>query len=111
VKSASKLLGRIATTGVELNVITALTSSDPDSGEKNADVKEQCKTFMNQYRNILHPNLIVQNVLHGKKQAFHDRFIIRYFDDGHIDGFLICNSLNTAGQSYPYVNYSFSYVV
>ncbi len=103
VKSAVKLLGRISSANVELNVITALASIDPDTGEKNTDIKEECKTFINQNRNLLHPNLTVQNVLCGKNPAFHDRYIIRYFDDGHIDGFLLSNSLNSAGQFFPYV--------
>ena len=103
VKSAAKLLGRISSASVELNVITALASTDPDTSEKNTDVKEQCKIFINQNRNLLHPNLTVQNVLRGNNQAFHDRYLIRYFDDGHIDGFLLSNSLNSAGQFFPYV--------
>lgn len=41
--------------------------------------------------------------LRGNKQAFHDRYLIRYFDDGNIDGFLLSNSLNSAGQFFPYV--------
>jgi len=103
VKSASKLLGRISSASVEFNVITALASTDPDTSEKNTDVKEQCKIFINQNRNLLHPNLTVQNVLRGNNPAFHDRYLIRYFDDGHIDGFLLSNSLNSAGQYFPYV--------
>lgn len=103
VKSAAKLLGRISSVGVGLNVITALASTDPDTGEKNTDIKEQCRIFIDQNRNLLHSNLTVQNVLRGNNQAFHDRYLIRYFDDGHIDGFLLSNSLNSAGQSYPYV--------
>lgn len=103
VKSAAKLLGRISSANVELDVITALTSTDPDTSERSIDVKEQCKTFIYQNRNILHPNLTVQNVLHGNNPAFHDRCLIRYFDDGHIDGFLMGNSLNSAGQLFPYI--------
>lgn len=103
VKSAVKLLGRISSANVELNVITALSAVDPDTSEKNADVKEQCKIFINQNKNLLHSNLTVQNILRGNNQAFHDRYLIRYFEDGHIDGFLLSNSLNSAGQFFPYV--------
>lgn len=103
VKSAAKLLARISSANVELNVITALASIDPDTSEKNTDIKEQCKTFINQNRNLLHPNLTVQNILRGNNPAFHDRYIIRYFEDGHIDGFLLSNSINSAGQFFPYV--------
>lgn len=84
-------------------MITALTSTDPDTGEKNTDIKEQCRIFIDKNRNLLHSNLTVQNVLRGNNQAFHDRYLIRYFDDGLIDGFLLSNSLNSAGQFYPYV--------
>lgn len=103
VKSAAKLLGRISSSDVELNVITALAEIDPDTGGKNPDIKEQSRTFINNNRNLLHSNLVVKNILRGNNQAFHDRYLIRYFDDGHIEGFLLSNSLNSAGQSYHYV--------
>ena len=103
VKSAAKLLGRISSSDVELNVITALAEIDPDTGNKTSDIKEQSRTFIKNNRNILHSNLIVKNILRGNNQAFHDRYLIRYFSDGHIDGFLLSNSLNSAGQSYHYV--------
>ena len=102
VKSAAKLLSRLSSQNLELRIVTALTNKDPDTNE-SIDAKEQCRSFLERYRNILHPNMIIQNVLRGKKQAFHDRYLIRYFDDGRIDGFLLSNSLNSAGQSFPYV--------
>jgi hypothetical protein len=103
VKSAAKLLARISSANVELNVITALTSIDPDTNEKKANIKDECKIFLNKNRNMLHPKLTIQNVLHGNHQAFHDRYIVRYFEDGHIDGFLLSNSINSAGQFFPFV--------
>lgn len=103
VKSAGKLLARIPSTELEFQVITALSEQDPDTGKDNANAKEKCKEFILHNRNIFHDNLQVLNVLRGKNAAFHDRYLIRYFEKDVIDGFLLSNSLNSAGQSFPYV--------
>lgn len=102
-KSAGKILARIPSKSLEFQVITALSKIDPDTGKANANAKEECKEFMKHNRNVFHENLLVQNVLRGTKAALHDRYLIRYFTSGRIDGFLLSNSLNSAGQSFPYV--------
>ena len=112
VESSSKLLTRVETQSKELIVITALTNTDPDDDTgKVLDAKQACKNFLSNNRNMLHQNMTFINVLRNTKQAFHDRYIIRYFSDGKKDGFLLSNSLNSAGQSYPYVSAPLEYGV
>jgi len=118
VKSAGKLLARISSASVELDIITALSTKDPDTEEnestpsctKNSDkeetkrkIKDNVKGFLEKNRNLLHSKLMIYNILQGNKAAFHDRYLIRYFENGKIDGFLLSNSLNSAGQSFPFV--------
>lgn len=102
VLSAQKLLTRITNTGLELTVIASLGSADPDSGEKN-NVTESYRRFLVDNAGILHRKLYVYNLHRGKDPVFHDRYLIRYYNDGSIDGFLLSNSLNSMGQFYPFV--------
>ena len=34
---------------------------------------------------------------------FHDRYLLQFHSDHHLDGFLLSNSLNSMGQKYPFV--------
>lgn len=101
--SASKLLSRIEKTNFQLEVIFSLCNEDPDTGGKDDNIITKYKEFINKNRNVLHGNLRLINILSGSKQAFHDRYLIREFKDGHKDGFLLSNSINSMGQFYPFV--------
>lgn len=100
--SALKLLTRITNKGLELTVIASLGSADPDSGEKK-NVVEDYRKFFEDNAGILHKKLYVYNLHRGKEPVFHDRYLIRYHNNGSIDGFLLSNSLNSMGQFYPFV--------
>lgn len=102
IPSAAKLLTRITNTDLELTIITSLTSTDPDSNKK-ADIAEKYREFLKDNANMLHSRLYVYNLRRGLKQVFHDRYLIRYHQNGTIDGFLLSNSLNSMGQFYPFV--------
>lgn len=102
--AAEKVLARISRSDMQVEVITSLSDINPDTGEvtkSNEDAR--LKNFLEDNANILHPNLLVCNLKRGGKQVFHDRYLLRYFDDGKIDGFLLSNSLNSMGQFYPFV--------
>lgn len=102
VPSAAKLLARILNMNLELTIITSLGSIDPDSGEER-NVVEEYRKFLQDNVGKLHERLYVCNLHRGKKQVFHDRYLIRYHTNGRIDGFLLSNSLNSMGQFYPFV--------
>lgn len=101
--SASKLLTRIEKTNFHLEVIFSLYKDDPDTGKENNNILIDYRKFIQKNENFLHGNLKLINILSGKNQAFHDRYLIREFEDGHKDGFLLSNSINSMGQKYPFV--------
>lgn len=104
IMAAAKILARISRKDVQLEVVTSLTNINPDTGEKtNKNEGEELQKFLQNNVHIIHPNLMVCNLHRGGKQVFHDRYLIRYFDDGKIDGFLLSNSLNSMGQFYPFI--------
>lgn len=104
ITAAAKILARISRNDIQVEVITSLTNIDPDNGETtNANEGEKLKKFLQANAHIIHPKLMVCNLLRGGKQVFHDRYLIRYFNDGRIDGFLLSNSLNSMGQFYPFI--------
>lgn len=103
--AAGKILSRIPRSDIEIEIITSSGNTDPDTGNKISEYEELQK-FLTGNCGLLHNNLRVYN-LHRQgssdKQVFHDRCLIRYFDNGTIDGFLLSNSLNSMGQFYPFV--------
>lgn len=103
--AAGKILSRIPRSDIEIEIITFSGNTDPDTGNKISKYEELQK-FLTGNCGLLHNNLRVYN-LHRQgssdKQVFHDRYLIRYFDNGIIDGFLLSNSLNSMGQFYPFV--------
>lgn len=102
VQAAVKLLTRIPRTDVRIDVVTCLGMTDPDTGEES-DICAAYRKFLTDHAGILHSNLSVCNLRKGNKPVFHDRYLIRYHDNGTIDGFLLSNSLNAMGQAYPFV--------
>ncbi|MBV4418601.1 hypothetical protein KM800_04565 [Clostridium tyrobutyricum] len=103
VKAASKLLARIENTSMILEIITSLSEIDPDSNKSNPNIIPEVKNFLEKNYSIIHRKLKVVNITSGKKQAFHDRYLIRFFNNGDIDGFLLSNSINSMGQRFPFV--------
>ena len=102
VESAQKLLARIPRTDLQLDIITSLAETNPDTNNKT-DICNQYRKFLNDNAGIFHNNLSIRNLKRGKEPVFHDRYLIRFFDNGEIDGFLLSNSLNSMGQFYPFV--------
>ena len=102
VRSIDKLLPRISFAELKLEILTSLADINPDT-EENGNYIEQCRAFISANQNLFHSNTRIVNIRSGKKQAFHDRYLIRYLKSGGIDGFVLSNSLNSAGQFYPFV--------
>ena len=102
IHAAAKLLTRIPRTDLQIDVITSLGKMDPDTGEET-DVCQNYRAVLEKNRAAFHGNLTICNIRRGGKQVFHDRYLIRYLNNGTIDGFLLSNSINSMGQSYPFV--------
>lgn len=103
VPTAAKMLPRIENRNLELTVVTSLTDTDPDTKQEKIDIVEDYRQFLRDNTLGLHEKLRLCNLYRGKAPVFHDRYLIRYHDDGSIDGFLLSNSLNSMGQFYPFV--------
>lgn len=105
ITAATKILARISRSDVQIDVITSLCNTNPDTGEEilNTNAVTKLQDSLKSSEHILHPNLLVCNLKRGGAQVFHDRYLLRYFEDGRIDGFLLSNSLNSMGQFYPFV--------
>ena len=103
VPTTAKMLSRIENTNLELTVVSSLTGTDPDTEEKKNNIVETYRQFLRDNALGLHEKLRLCNLYRGKDPVFHDRYLIRYHDDGSIDGFLLSNSLNSMGQFYPFV--------
>ena len=102
VPAAEKLLTRIPRTDLQLDIITCLGMIDPDTGEAS-DICKEYEEFLNNNAKLLHGRLSIRNLKRGNKNVFHDRYLLRFHNDHHIDGFLLSNSLNKMGQNYPFV--------
>ena len=104
ITAAYKILTRIPNRGIQIEVITSLCEINPDNGEvEGQSQSHKFQEFLEKNTHILHPKLLVWNLKRGGKQVFHDRYLIRYHENGKIDGFLLSNSLNSMGQFYPFV--------
>lgn len=102
VAAAGKMLFRVENTNVQLCIITALGEDDPDSGKKN-DYLTQYRQFLRSNAHLLHGKLSIYCLRRGKDRVFHDRYLIQYFKNGDIRGYLLSNSINSMGRSYPFV--------
>ena len=102
VPAAEKLLTRIPRADLQLDIITCLGMTDPDTGEAS-DICKEYEEFLDNNAKLLHGRLSIRNLKRGNKNVFHDRYLLRFHNDHHIDGFLLSNSLNKMGQNYPFV--------
>ncbi len=103
VESALKILTRISHTNIRMEIITSLVKTDPDSGKESQNIVEQYRKFMEHNQSMFPCSVVVCNLTRGGKQVFHDRYLLRYFEDGTCDGFLLSNSINSMGQRFPFV--------
>ena len=102
VPAAEKLLTRIPRTNLQLDIITCLGMTNPDTGERS-DICKEYEKFLLSNAKLLHGHLSMRNLRRGNKPVFHDRYLLRFHNDHRIDGFLLSNSLNKMGQNYPFV--------
>ncbi|AWK52160.1 hypothetical protein DIC82_14610 [Clostridium beijerinckii] len=106
IKAMEKFLGRVKNPKLELEVITSLSDIDPDkdvNNAKNVNYLNEIKEFLNKNAAIIHQSLRIINITQNKNTAIHDRYLLRLLDDGTVDGYLLSNSLNSAGQNYSFV--------
>lgn len=102
VEATTKLLTRIQNSVLKLDVITSLSTGKPKKGKK-VNEADHFKIFLDANASLLHKSLRILNLTRGTGSAFHDRYLLRRFADGHTDGFLLSNSINSMGAHDPFV--------
>lgn len=106
IRAMEKLLARIENSALRLEIVTSLSTFDPDEEEQAAekpDYVAQVRAFLKNNSTIIHPHLKILNVTFNEKTAIHDRYLLRLKEDGSMDGYLLSNSLNAAGKNYSFV--------
>lgn len=106
IKAMEKFLCRVKNSKLKLEIITSLSDIDPDKDAniaKNSNYLDEVKGFLEKNNNILHKYLRIINITQNKNTAIHDRYLLRLLEDGTIDGYLLSNSLNSAGKNYSFV--------
>lgn len=104
--SMKKFFTRITNLGVRVEIITSLSNIDPDKEGSEATDHEyidKVRKFLTDNYQIIHQYLRIINVTKNGKTVIHDRYLVRLLEDGTIDGYLLSNSLNSAGQNYSFV--------
>lgn len=106
IRAMEKLLARIENKALKLEIMTSLSSIDPDEevmAAEQPDYMAQVRAFLKNNSTIIHPHLKILNVTFNEKTAIHDRYLLRLKKDGSMDGYLLSNSLNAAGKNYSFV--------
>ena len=100
-ESIEKLLTRIGNTQAKVKIITSIPSKET-AGQEDATSLKVFTDCLKKNAKLIYRNCEVINAYRGDNRAFHDRYLIRYYKNGSIDGFMLSNSLNSAGQHFPF---------
>lgn len=101
-ESIEKLLIRIGNTQAKVKIITSIPLKETDKNDSVSSLRgfTDC---LQKNASLIYRNCEIINVYRGENRAFHDRYLIRYHENDMIDGFMLSNSLNSAGQHFPFV--------
>lgn len=106
VYAMEKVLSRITNPGLKLKIVTSLSVINPDeegAAAKQPDYLAKVKRFLSQNYQILHSKVQILNVTHENNTAIHDRYLLLLKKDGTMEGYLLSNSINSAGKNYSFV--------
>lgn len=110
-ESLLRLLTRLRRSGLDLTVITAWATTDPDTAREirtersdalNENV-QRLRLLADQLTGLLAPKLRLLNLVRGGDPAFHDRYLLlrRVGDDEPII-YLLSNSINGLAVNWPF---------
>ena len=100
-ESIEKLLIRIGNTQAKVKIITSIPLKETDKNDTVSSLMEFTNCLKKNV-SLIYRNCEIINVYRGENRAFHDRYLIRYHENDMIDGFMLSNSLNSAGQHFPF---------
>lgn len=106
VYAMEKVLSRITNTGLKLKIVTSLSVTNPDeegAAAKQPDYLAKVKRFLSRNYQMLHSKVQILNVTHENNTAIHDRYLLQLKKDGTMEGYLLSNSINSAGKNYSFV--------
>ena len=109
-ESIEKLLIRIGNTRAKVKIITSIPQKETDK-DNGTNILSMFTDCLKKNADLIHKNCEIINVYRGENRAFHDRYLIRYFENDRMDGFMLSNSLNSAGQFFPFAVVPLEYVV
>lgn len=96
---------RLSSQNIPLTVITSWTTIDPDTNEaltSENDPTAKLAAALSRIRPFLNPRLTLINLVDGKDQAFHDRYLLIYPHEGLAKVFLLSNSFNKMAGNWPF---------
>lgn len=96
---------RLSSHNVRLTILTSWTDEDPDTGtpfERDKSPTAKLETVLNKIEPLLAPSLRIINVVDGKAQAFHDRYLVLYPHETSPKTFLLSNSINKLAGNWPF---------
>jgi hypothetical protein len=100
-ESIEKLLIRIGNTQAKVKIITSIPLKETEKNDNVSSLMEFTNCLKKNV-SLIYRNCEIINVYRGENRAFHDRYLIRYHENDMIDGFMLSNSLNSAGQHFPF---------
>lgn len=96
---------RLGSQGVPLTILTSWIDKDPDTG-LDLDPAESPTTMLDaalrRAEPFLTPRLTILNLVDGKAQAFHDRYLLLYPHENPAKVFLLSNSINKLAGNWPF---------
>jgi hypothetical protein len=106
-----RLLTRLRRSGLDLTVITAWATTDPDTAREipagksdalNENI-ERLRLLADQLTGLLTPKLRLLNLVRGRDPAFHDRYLLlRRTGENEPVIYLLSNSINGLAVNWPF---------
>jgi len=96
---------RISSHNVRFTILTSWTDEDPDTGnpfERDKSPTAKLEAVLQKIEPLLAPSLRIINLVDGKAQAFHDRYLVLYPYETPPKTFLLSNSINKLAGNWPF---------
>jgi hypothetical protein len=96
---------RLSSQNVHLTIVTSWATIDPDTNEPLASESDPTAKLAAALRHVqpfLNPKLTLINLVDGKDQAFHDRYLGLYPHEGMAKVLLLSNSINKMAGNWPF---------
>jgi hypothetical protein len=96
---------RLGSQGVALTILTSWTDTDPDTDialDPAESPTTKLEAALRRAEPFLTPRLTMLNLVDGKEQAFHDRYLLLYPHEHPAKVYLLSNSINKLAGNWPF---------